>query len=351
MSDSGSRRNFFKPKTLGKLLSTVTEGEWSASARASQGLICRVGREAMATRFEILMDFLDFDFMPAAEKGLELIADLETQMTVYREESEVSRLNAIAAEEAVPVEPLLFSLFQQCREWWDETDQAFDITLHALLKEWGLFKGPRRVPSPEDLENLKTRSGFDKVILDEQERTVRYRVPGVGINLAAVGKGYALDRCGGLLKENGLKHFLVHGGHSSMLGQGTSTWDRGWLVDLLHPLDWSVPLAKVRLLNMALSTSALERETVLEGKIPHVLDPRTGCPVEADLLSVSVLTTTAAKAEALSTALLVMGLDNAVEYCEKHDDVGAVLIRWNAELEAPELILTAYARPHVEVLN
>jgi len=120
-------------------------------------------------------------------------------------------------------------------------------------------------------------------------------------------------------------------------------------VDIGHPLDWSVSLAKVYLRDRSLSTSGLGRKALLGREIGHVLDPRSGRPIATDLGSVSVLAPTGAHAEALSTAFLVMGLDKALEYCEKHPDVGAVFVRAKRSLEHPEMVLTALSEQCVEV--
>ena len=355
-SDLHSRRNFLKPKTLGKLLSTVTGGEWEKPSKQGEepraGMLCRTGVDSMATRFEIVFEAIDVEHSPTAEKGLERILELEAQMTVYREDSEISILNREAFNQTMKVEESLFGLLEMSRGLWKETEGAFDITVHELLKVWGIYKGPTRVPSEEEVCEALAGSGFDKLQLNSEQRTLRFLHPKTALNLAAIGKGFALDCVSRMLLENGMEHFLLHGGHSSLRAQGATTWEEGWLVNLLHPLDYTQTIATVRLRNQSMSTSVLIPEKIREGPVSgHILDPRTGYPVEENLLSVSVLAPSAAKAEALSTALLVMGLDKAVEYCENHPFLGAVFTYLNEGSDSLEIRRVGTTEDCVEVIS
>lgn len=350
---SRSRRNFLNPKSLGQLASTVSGGEWTAAAPESapaDGWICRVRREAMATRFEFLFEALDADRLSDFEMALDLIDDLESQLSVYRDTSEVCDINRRAFHEAVQVEPRLFDLLLLSQHLWQNTDRCFDIAVHALLVAWGMFKGPVRELGSTEIEAARSKSGMDAITLEGADRTVRFSREGIGFNLGAIGKGYALDRACEALVRKGVEHFLIHGGHSSVLGKGSSTWESGWLVEVTSPWNWSEPLARVRIENRAMSTSALRQETLLGGQDPHVLDPRTGRPVETDLASVTVLAPSAATAEGLSTAFLVMGLDKTLEYCEKQSDVGVLLVRRSASPVPIDLVQSGIPVHALEVL-
>jgi thiamine biosynthesis lipoprotein len=351
MSGKHPRRSFLSPESIGRFVGTVMGPDWQApfAEKLESGLLCRAGREAMATRFEVLYDSLDLDYRGTVSRAFDLIDELEAQLTVYRDSSEVSRLNRQAFAEEVEVEEKMFDLLLECRSLYEDTGGTFDVALHPLLEVWGLFKGPRRIPDEDALEVGKERSGSDKIRFDPEARTIRFDVYGAGINLAAIGKGYALDRVSERLEIEGLKNFLIHGGNSSIRACGSTTWEEGWLVDLAEPSDWSQSLGTVRLLDLSLSTSALGRETLIHGGIGHVLDPRSGRPAETDLASVSILHSSAARAEALSTALLVMGLDKALEYCENHPEMGAVLVPQKAPEMGPRTMLAGIARRHVEV--
>jgi FAD:protein FMN transferase len=377
---SGSRRSFLNPKNLGKVVSTVTGGEWPSPPLAGEGVggsggskgeeegwLYRVGRPAMASQFEILFEVIDADLMPVAESAIQLIDTLEAQLTVYRDSSEICAINREAFDHEIEVEAGLFSLLLECREIWEETGGASDIAIHSLLEAWGLFRPPRRVPTEDEIQRALVRSGMDGVRLTPHPSAVtphppapsptgeggriRFLREGIGLNLASVGKGYALECLAKHLLKGRMENFLLYGGGSSLLARGSSTWEDGWLAGITTPLDKTNPIAQLRLENKALSTSAIDADMIRGSITPHVLDPRTGHPMVTDLVSATVITGSASRAEGLSTAFLVMGLDNVLEYCEKHPDAGAVLQRWSHKDSKIELIHTGIPKHLLEVLS
>ena len=145
--------------------------------------------------------------------------------------------------------------------------------------------------------------------------------------MGGIGKGYALDRIGQLLLDDGLDNWLFHGGNSSLLARGDHNAMGGWPVGLRNPLFPKQRLATVLLRDCALSTSGtgVQHFRVEGERYGHILDPRTGWPAE-ELLSVTVLAPTAAEADALSTAFFVMGVESSQQYCDNREGVGAILI-------------------------
>jgi thiamine biosynthesis lipoprotein len=210
-----------------------------------------------------------------------------------------------------------------------ESEGAFDVTAGAIIKAWGFFRGPRRVPSDAERAAALERVGMRHVVLDPETRSVRYLCPGLEINLGSIGKGYALDRAAAVVRGRGnLPGALLHGGHSSVYAIGTEPGDeRGWAVGIGHPWDAGRRVALLRLRDRALGTSAAtHRHLEHEGrKLGHVLDPRTGWPAEGIALA-SAVAPTAAEADALATAFYVRGADWTRAYCGAHPDVGAVLL-------------------------
>jgi thiamine biosynthesis lipoprotein len=296
--------------------------------------VLHFSRRAMATMFEMVVPFGTPAALEAAQAALDEIDRLERQLTVYTDTSEVSRLNRAAAHAAIPVEPGLFDLLQTSARISAATGGAFDVTAGALVKAWGFFRGPRRVPSEEERARATARTGMTNVVLNAQDRSVRFLRPGLEINLGSIGKGYALDRAAALLREEwNLPSGLLHGGHSSVYAIGTEPGDeRGWAVGITHPWDLSRRLAVVRLRDFALGTSsATFRHLEYNGKkLGHILDPRTGWPAEGIALA-SVLAPTAAEADALATAFYILGINGARAYCDDHPEIGALLLPEGAD--------------------
>src|SRR5262249_46118221 len=222
-------------------------------------VLLRVSRRAMATQFELALPFGTPDALAIAEAALNEIDRLEQQLTVYRETSEVSRLNRLASVAPVPVEEGLFELLALAARIQEETGGAYDITAGALIKAWGFYRGPRRIPAGEEIARALACVGMQHVALEPESRTVRYLRPGLDINLGSIGKGYALDRVADWLRQRcNLTAALLHGGRSSVYAMGAEPGDsRGWPIGIQHPWTPGQRLGVVRLRDRALGTSAV----------------------------------------------------------------------------------------------
>lgn len=290
--------------------------------------LLRFTRRAMATTFEIDIPYGTPDALAAAEDAFDVIDELEDQMTVYRDSSEVSQLNRDAVDRAVPVEPGLFGLLNQAAAITRETAGAFDLAIGRLIKVWGFFRRAGAVPPPVELRAARQASGMRHVILDAASTSVKFRVPALELNLGAIGKGYALDRAAERLKQWGIRSALLHAGGSSVLALGTPPGlPRGWLVAIRDPLDESRTLGTVHLTNRALGTSAATYQFFEHRgkKLGHLLDPRTGWPASGTACA-TVAAPTAAEADAYSTALFVLGPTAAREFCCSRPHLDAVLL-------------------------
>jgi thiamine biosynthesis lipoprotein len=338
-----NRRDFLHPRRLARSAGQVA-GVLSATApppvpEADVALL-RLSRRAMATTFELALPFATPNAWDMGEVVFDLLDALEAQMTVYRDTSEVANINCTAPVAPVVVEPRLFELLETAARITAETDGAFDVTAGALVKAWGFFKGPRGVPSETERATALERVGMKWVELVAKRRSVRFLRPGLEINLGSIGKGYALDRMAEALRDGWkITTALLHGGHSSVYAMGSPAGDgRGWSVGVTHPWQPHRRLAVLRLRDRALGTSAATfRHLEYNGrKLGHILDPRTGWSAEA-MASASVLAPTAAEADALATAFFILGIEKTLAYCEKHPEIGAVLLA-NAPAAAPVFV-------------
>jgi thiamine biosynthesis lipoprotein len=330
-----NRREFFRPKHLaqsaGTVLGAVAElqDHVADSALDTEASLLRFTRRAMATEFEIALPFGTAGAHGAAQASLDLIDALESQLTVYRDASEMCRVNQLAPEQPINVERRLFELLELCQQLHTATEGAFDIAAGALIKAWGFFRGPARVPEQTERLAALERVGMQHVSLDAAGSTVRFHRPGLEINLGSIGKGHALDRVAELLRGDwNVASALLHGGHSSVYAMGYPPGDeRGWLLGVSHPWKPDRRLATVRLRNRGMGTSAASyRHLEWQGKkLGHILDPRTGWPAEG-IASATAIAPTAAEADALATAFYINGVCWTQDYVAAHPDVSAVLL-------------------------
>jgi thiamine biosynthesis lipoprotein len=312
----------------------------------------RIFRRAMACRFEITLSGEDARHLAAARDVLDEADRLEAALTVFRDTSDLMRVNQQAADAPVDVDDELFALLDRCRTLHAETDAAFDITSTPLSRCWGFIAREGRLPSDEAIAAARASVGMAAhVAFDPEARTIRFDRPGVELNLGSIGKGYAVQRIGAQLRARGVRHALVSAAASSILAIGGR--GEGWSIDLhARQLASRGPLARLHLKNGAVGTSgAGEQFFAIDGtRYGHLLDPRTGWPAASGLLSVSVITRDAADADALATAFFVGGLDLAERYCATHPDILALLTPDEGDGLARPRVLGHYSGVQVEVL-
>lgn len=289
----------------------------------------------MATQFEVVLPWGARAAADAATSALELIDQLEDQLSVFRHSSELSRINRTAAHAPMPVEPRLFELLVACERLSRESQGAFDITASPLTRVWGFFDRDGRMPGESDLAAARRLVGMHGIQFNPERRTVRFAQRGIELNLGSIGKGFALDRAAELLRSHWRQqNFLLEGGASSIMAVGSPPDDsRGWSVSIRHPLN-DRPAIRVHLRDRSLGVTGSERQYFSYNgrKLGHVLDPRTGWPCEECLLTVA-LAPSAAEADALSTAFFVLGVDGTARYCADHPEVAALVVSHEGECD------------------
>jgi thiamine biosynthesis lipoprotein len=291
---------------------------------AACGHWIRVHRRAMACRFEVTLAAADGAFVPAAISALDEVDRLEGDLSVFIPTSAISEVNGHAACGPVAIPSDLAELLTDCQRVHRDTDGAFDLTTTPLSRCWGFLRREARVPPHEAIEDARRQVGFGAVHVSSDPPSVTFSRPGMELNLGAVGKGYALDRARSVLRASGVQHALLSAGGSSIVALGGR--GDGWVVDVVSPLRPGRPIATLLLRNAALGTSGAGEQFVVENgrRYGHVIDPRTGWPAEGTF-SATVVASDAARADALSTAFLVGGLDLARRYCDEHPDVLALI--------------------------
>lgn len=333
-TEGANRRDFLTGKILQREAARVGDAIADELAAVgadrkepSAGDTVRLTTRAMACEFSVIMNPGPAEQISVASDGLDLVHRLEDQMSVYRENSELSRVNRLAARNWVEVEATLYRLLSQSAEICRRTEGSFDPTSGPLIALWRQCREDDRIPTDTEVAAALRRTGIDHVEFDDSQVRVRFTGPDTELNLGGIGKGHALDRTGTFLTENGVSEWLTHGGHSSLLARGGHNGLAGWPIGLRNPLFPTERLATVLLKDCALSTSGIAVQGFRHAgkRYGHILNPRTGWPVEG-MLSVTVFAPTAAEADALSTAFFVMGVENSRDYCDNCPDVSALLI-------------------------
>lgn len=278
----------------------------------------RFTHNAMGTYFEIIIAGEKPAYArQAADAVFALLDEIEGEISRFLQQSDVTRINALLPGESTRLGLHTLSCLKMAFDWWRETGKAFDVTVGPLVNYWRNVQDRDREPDPEQLKAIRKHVGMEKLEVDEEEMSVSVKTQGVAVDFGGIGKGYALDRMAELLGDWDVEKALIHAGESTALALDSPHGGQGWVVTAGGSPTTSP--RKLLLRNQAVSGSG---EFV---KGPHIIDPRTGWPIH-DHRGAWVLAPTAASADALSTAFIVMTPAEVEKYCMTHDDVAWLLI-------------------------
>ena len=247
------------------------------------------------------------------------VEDIEDEISTWRDDSHLARVNRRAVGRAYPLPAPVCATVARAVGWWRETEGAFDPAIGSLIEAWGLREGGR-VPGEGELAAARARAGLSHVDLDA-ERCTLTRLAEVTLDAGAFGKGAALDRVRRAV-EGVPGAWLVDLGGQVAVGGGS------WPIALAHPEHRDRPALDLRLSGGSLATSGgVERDLTLEGgvRVGHVLDPRTGRSVVRPE-SVAVWHPDALAADALSTALQVMGPEEGLRWAAERGIAACFLL-------------------------
>lgn len=240
--------------------------------------------------------------------------------------SEISHLTQTAHVSPAKVSPELFEIIALSREYSRISEGAFDITVGAETQLWRQMKQTGQKPDDAALAAAREKVGYEKIILDETNKTVKFAVEGMKLDVGAIAKGYAVDLAIELLKKKGVKSAMVDiGGNVRCFGDGPA--GGLWLIGLQDPRNPQELLAKLKLNDMAVATSGdYERFAVVDGKqYSHILNPKTAESV-SELASVTIIAPMAVRTDALSTAVSVLGAAKGMALIESLEQTECILI-------------------------
>lgn len=264
--------------------------------------------------------------LPGAEGGHELcnalariLADVDREMSPFRADSEISRFNAAAGGEWFSASPGFCEVTRAALATASETDGAFDPTLGPLVSRYGF--GPVQgslVGLPEHVETAPN--------------ALRKHKGGLSLDLCGIAKGHAVDRLAAHLTAHGHERFLIEIG-GDILARGMREEGRAWRVGIENPLTGSVHrVAALRDTALATSGDRVHAYELKGRRYSHTIDPATGEPVRNAVASVSVLAPDAITADALSTALMVMGPERGLAFADANAVPALFLLREDGAL-------------------
>lgn len=254
--------------------------------------------------------------------GAELLR-LEALFSISRPKSDVSRINA-AGGYAVRLSPDTAALLAEALALSAETGGAFDVSIEPVVRLWGFYDDRQRPPAPDEIARALALCDYTRLCLDGLDLRLD---AGQGVDLGGIGKGYASDRMADILRDRGVSGALLSlGGNVYALGEREG--GGAWRVALRDPWDESAVLGVIEASNCAIITAgSYQRSFEADGQTyHHIMDPETGCPAQSGLLSVTVIAESGTRADALSTALFVMGEERAKAFWRADGGFDMILV-------------------------
>lgn len=242
----------------------------------------------------------------ALQKAVRHVLELDGRLSVFKPDSEASRINIAAGKGAVPISPDTFTLLQTAKKFSVLSGGAFSVTSRPLTALWAIGSSRTALPEKAEIEKTRLLVNDEDLILDEPDLRVMLKRRGQAIDLGGIAKGFAADEARRVLAENGVSNAVINlGGTVIAMGEPIT-------VGIQHPgKDTGIPMGGLRLQNRAAVTSGnYERYKKIGGALyHHILDPASGAPAASGLCSVTVIGESAAELDALSTAMFVLGAE------------------------------------------
>ena len=265
------------------------------------------------------------------------VKEIEDRMSATVEDGDIGRVNAGAGKRAVRVEEDTFAVVEAGLEFSRMSGGAFNVAVGPLVSLWGIGTEGARLPEKGEIVAAAARTDYRKVRLHREARTIFLEEPGMALDLGAIAKGYAADEAARLLREDGVTSAVIDFG-GNIVALGSHPAGRLWRVGVQNPdLSRGQYLGVLEARDLAVVSSGVYERffTGPDGKrYHHILDSKTGYPVENGLTGVTVTARDSMVADALSTTFFALGLPAGLELADRIDGVEALFITGGRELHA-----------------
>ena len=268
----------------------------------------------------------------AIDEAFKEMQRIEKVFSKFDENSELSKINKIAGLENIKVSEEAFRLTERAIYYSRISDGAFDVTVAPLMETWGFVRKHKSMPGEDDIKNALKSVGYKNIELDSKKLSIRFLNKDTKIDFGGIAKGYAIDRARDVLVSNGIKNGLVNLG-GNIFALGNAPGKKNWKIGVQDPRNKSRLLYSFELTDMAISTSGnYERFFEIGGKrYSHIMNPLTGEPCQG-IISVTVALDSAERADALSTAIFVMGEKNGLTLAKSIKDIKVLILKEDGKI-------------------
>ncbi len=309
------------------------------SAHMPQGRVAAIGGSTMGTRWSAQLVVRTDAEVPPVQAAMErALAGVIAEMSTWEPASLISRFNRAEPGAWFALPPMMFAVLARALAVAKASDGAFDPTIGALVDAWGFGPVPTtRLPSDAAIAAARARSGWQRIEIDPD--AARARQPGgVQLDFSGIAKGFAVDRLSAVAREAGIANALVEIG-GELRGTGVKPDGQPWWVEIETPPGTEIDPLRIACSGLCVATSGDYRRfhELKEQRLGHSIDPRTGRPVANRIASVSVIAADCMTADALATALTILGPDRGGAYAQAHD-IAAILVAVDPDGRAREIL-------------
>ncbi|MDI6775273.1 MAG: FAD:protein FMN transferase [Verrucomicrobiota bacterium] len=253
--------------------------------------------------------------------------EIEEQMSLFKPDGDIARLNRSAGAGVVTMATRTLAVLREALRYSEASDGAFDPTIAPVVRLWGFnnSRAPEQLPDRAAISNALTLVGWRRLALGND--TAALALPGMSVDLGGIAKGYAVDACYDRLRAMGATNFMVNLGGNIRVG-GSPWRGEPWTIGVRNPFKTDEVLGTIRLTNgMAVGTSGnYERFVTVAGrKYAHIMDPRTGCPVEG-MAGVTLVATNGIQSDGLSKPLFILGPDDSKHVLKRFPSLEALFV-------------------------
>ncbi len=267
----------------------------------------------------------------------EIESELKSIDDIFSMFNEKSLVTSFNKGHSLKLEGHLLQLYQLSCRVHEDTEGAFDITVAPLVNAWGFGFKNEKMPNEHQIDSLLSFVGMNRLHFDEKTSVLSKKDARTMLDFSAVAKGFGCDCIATLLRKHGIKNFMVEIG-GEVVTLGVSPNRVPWRIGVTKPTDDSLRTEEslqtvLNVTDRAMATSGNYRNFYYNNgqKYAHTIDPRTGIPVQHNILSATVLAKNCATADAYATSFMVLGLERAQKLLERHPELLAYLIYTDAD--------------------
>lgn len=295
---------------------------------------CSKKKSSPISRSEVLMGTVvkvtlyDSSNEKILDEVFKKVKELESILSINTENTLIDEINESSGIKPVKVDDKTFDLISKGIEYSKLSNGLFDISIGPLVKLWSIGLPEAKVPSKEEIDNKISLIDFNNIELDETNKTVFLKNPGMSIDLGGIAKGFTADEISKILLDNNVKSALIDlGGNIYVLGTKISGDD--WKIGIQDPFsERNEIIGSITASNKSIVTSGIYERFIEENgtRYHHILNPQTGYPYDNDLAGITIVSDKSTDGDALSTSVFAMDLKDGMEFVENQKNIEAIFI-------------------------